>query len=94
MVMQMGMSEVIGPRAIGATQPGMQAPQESKALKNRADEEVDRILTEQYNRGMDLLTENRDILDMIAKTLIEKEKITGDELLEKIKEMKPELIKA
>jgi hypothetical protein len=34
------------------------------------------------------------ILDEIAKTLIEKEKITGLEMLELIKNTKPELISA
>lgn len=33
---------------------------------------------------MKLLTENRDVLDMIAQTLIEKEKINGVELVQKI----------
>jgi ATP-dependent Zn protease len=41
-------------------------------------------LQEQYDRGMKLLTENRDVLDMIAQTLIEKEKINGVELVQKI----------
>jgi phage terminase small subunit len=38
------------------------------------------------------LTENRNILDAIAKTLIEKEKITGIEMLDLIKNIKPELV--
>ena len=47
----------------------------------RVDSEIDRILAEQYDRGMKLLTENRDILDEIAKCLIEEEKIDGKQLL-------------
>jgi ATP-dependent Zn protease len=42
---------------------------------------------------MKLLEQNRDLLDMIADTLIEKEKISGLELIKKIKEMKPDLIR-
>jgi ATP-dependent Zn protease len=38
------------------------------------------------------LTDNRNILDAIAKTLIEKEKITGVEMLQIIKQLKPELV--
>jgi ATP-dependent Zn protease len=34
---------------------------------------------------MSLLTENKDILDAIAKILIDKEKITGIEMLDLIK---------
>lgn len=39
-------------------------------LKNKADKEIDRILKEQYERGMKLLTENRAVLDLVAKTLV------------------------
>jgi hypothetical protein len=41
---------------------------------------------------MDLMMTNRDILDQIAKTLIEKEKIDGGQLLDIIEALKPELI--
>lgn len=41
---------------------------------------------------MNLLTENRDVLDAIAKILIEEEKINGKQLLETIKDIKPDLI--
>jgi hypothetical protein len=41
---------------------------------------------------MQILNENKSILDAIAKTLIEKEKITGLEMLELIKQMRPDLI--
>ena len=89
MVEQMGMSDVIGPRNIAAQQDGpFTMSRESAELKNKADLEVDRILTEQYRRGMDLLTTNRSILDAIANTLIEKEKIDGIEMLELIKSIK------
>jgi len=54
---------------------------EGDDLKNKADAEIDRILAEQYERGMQLLVDNRDALDEIAKVLIEKEKIDGKELL-------------
>merc|ERR1712227_91852 len=65
---------------------------EGADLKNKADAEIDRILQEQYDRGMKLLTENRDALDEIAKVLIEKEKIDGKELLNVIKSINPELV--
>lgn len=41
---------------------------------------------------MKLLTDNRDVLDQIAKVLIEKEKIDGKELLTIIKSMKSDLV--
>ena len=90
MVEQMGMSDEIGPRNIsqGAMSPMQQMMQgganEGADLKNKADAEIDRILEEQYARGMKLLTDNRDVLDAIAKILIENEKINGKELLKTI----------
>ncbi len=42
--------------------------------------EVDQLVTEAAERARKLLTENRDVLDAIAKSLMEKETITGDEL--------------
>ena len=65
---------------------------EGANIKNKADAEIDRILKEQYERGMKLLTENMDLLDLIAKTLIEEEKINGNQLLALIKDIKPNLV--
>jgi len=59
----------------------MQSGSDGTLLLNLVDEEVDAILNDQYERGMKLITENKDILDKIAKTLIESEKIDGIELL-------------
>ena len=94
----MGMSDVIGPRNISGSggQGGnmFQAggAQEGANIKNKADAEIDRILDEQYKRGMELLTENRDVLDKIAMTLIEEEKINGVQLIDLINEVKPNLV--
>lgn len=92
MVEQMGMSDVIGPRNIQTQQSMFAAPDGGLTIKNKADSEVDRILAEQYARGMKLLTDNRDLLDAIAKTLIDKEKISGTDMLKLIQSMKPELV--
>ena len=98
MVEQMGMSDIVGPRNIsqqGASPMQMMmsgGAAEGDDLKNKADEEIDRILAEQYERGMKLLTENRDVLDEVAKVLIEKEKIDGKELLQVMKTVNPALV--
>ena len=52
MVEQMGMSDVIGPRNIQTQQSMFAAPDGGLTIKNKADAEVDRILAEQYARGM------------------------------------------
>lgn len=41
---------------------------------------------------MQLLMEHKDLLDKIASSLIEKEKMDGNEMLDLIKSMKPWLI--
>jgi cell division protease FtsH len=87
------MSDLIGPRALGVPGNDGSPANEGAVLKDKADKEIDRILDEQYKRGMKILTENRDVLDMLAKLLIEKEKISGVEMLQEIKKLKPELIK-
>jgi len=61
-------------------------------LSSKIDDAIDSILTEQYERGMEIITTNRDVLDAIANTLIEKEKIDGNALLKLIGDMKPELV--
>ncbi len=44
------------------------------------DSEVKRIVREQLERGRQLLTDNREKLEGIAKALLEKESINADEL--------------
>ena len=97
MVEQMGMSDIIGPRNISGGGGGgnmfqAQAAGEGSNIKNKADAEVDRILKEQYERGMKLLSENRPVLDLIANALVEKEKITGTEMLALIRGIRPDLV--
>lgn len=50
------------------------------------DEEVKKFIEEQLKRGEGLLTKHRDKLEKIAKALLERESITGDELKEIIGE--------
>lgn len=92
------MSDVVGPRNVsdGQLTPMQRAMGagggDGPILQNKIDDEIDRILNEQYERGMKIITENRSILDQIAKTLIEKEKVNGMELLKIIQDIKPELV--
>ena len=44
------------------------------------DEEVQRILTDQEDRCRKLLTDHRNALDLIARSLLEHETISGDEV--------------
>ena len=48
------------------------------------DDEVKRIVDEQYQRGMKLLRDNMFLLDELAKLLMEQEKVSGEELVKLI----------
>jgi len=52
----------------------------SEATAELIDSEVREIISDQYSRTMEILTQKRDVLDKGAKILLEKEKIEGDEL--------------
>ena len=101
MVEQMGMSDVIGPRNVMGDpnkSPMARAMgggnEQGPRLQQNIDDEVDKILQDQYDRGMQIMTENKDVLDAIAKSLIEKEKIDGGQLLTIIEKLRPELVPA
>ena len=47
-----------------------------------ADEEVRKLLNDSYDQAKKILTENRGLLDEVALYLLQKETITGDELMQ------------
>jgi len=94
MVTQFGMSDAVRARFIGSSGgagPFMGrdfmsggAPPVSQKMKQKIDQEVRRFVEEQYNRGKYLLTQNKTLLDNLSALLIEKEKVSGDELVKLI----------
>ena len=54
----------------------------SDATAKEIDEEVVEIIKESYETALDLLRENRELMDKLAAFLIEKETITGKEFME------------
>eukprot|EP00438_Fugacium_kawagutii_P016256 Skav226619 [mRNA] locus=scaffold2041:316597:316893:- [translate_table: standard] len=57
-----------------------------QALKQEVEDKVKRIVDAQYKRGMKLLTDNRYLLDELAKMLVEQEKVSGEELMKLVNE--------
>ncbi|MBQ8165125.1 MAG: ATP-dependent zinc metalloprotease FtsH [Clostridia bacterium] len=47
----------------------------------RVDKEIHRMITECYNKAVELLTENKDKLDLLAGVLYDRENITGEEFM-------------
>ena len=85
MIMQYGMSNVLGPVAYGgdpAQQYYFGQPQKnySEKVASEIDKEVQRYMQEAYAACRTIINENRDKLDEIAKALIDRETLTAQEL--------------
>jgi cell division protease FtsH len=86
MVREWGMSDRIGPMAWGSQgmvflgEDLMQTRDYSDETARVIDEEVERILREQEQRCRDLLTEYRNGLDLVARSLLEHETVDGVEV--------------
>ena len=87
MVTEWGMSDKLGPVTFGKKVEqiflGREISQHKDYSEKTAvdiDEEVKRIVLDAYVTAKNLLTENRDLLEMLAKNLLEKETIDGSEI--------------
>jgi cell division protease FtsH len=87
MVIEYGMSQKFGPLAFEAKRGsvfldgGLSAPKEySEETAREIDQEVARIIHETYARVRDLLTKRRDDLERLARRLLDKEVVEGEEL--------------
>ena len=86
MVTKYGMSQRVGTITLGSDQNevflGRDFAQEKKSSEETAgiiDEEMKRILDTCYNSAKEILKTHEDKLHAVAKVLLEKEKITGEE---------------
>jgi cell division protease FtsH len=80
MIMRYGMSEELGPRALGHNQalPFLgrefaQEPDYSEEIARQIDAEIRRIIEEAHQRAQDLLVERREQLDAITQILVQRE---------------------
>jgi cell division protease FtsH len=87
MVTQFGMSEVIGPLAVGDKEQEIflgrefaQRREISERTAQMVDDEVKRLIDEAYARAMQILTHNRELLDRIAVALLDRETIDREDL--------------
>lgn len=89
MVVELGMSEKLGPVSFGGQQDQVFLGQELAQRKDYSEEtgreidlEIKRIVEEAYERALTTLKENRDGLDRLAQRLIDDEEVDGDVVLE------------
>ncbi len=89
MITEFGMSPQLGPMTFGnrIDNPflGRDLSRDrsfSEEVASRIDREISRIVGESYDRALKMLQEHRDKLNEIARTLLEKESVSADELTE------------
>jgi len=87
MVTQFGMSERIGPLAVGDKEQEIflgrefaQRREISERTAEMVDDEVKRLVDEAYARATEIVNENRELLDRIAVALLERETIDREDL--------------
>ncbi|MGQ9536410.1 MAG: ATP-dependent zinc metalloprotease FtsH [Actinomycetota bacterium] len=88
MVCEFGMSEKLGPLTLGQKQGEVFLGRDlvthqdySDQIAYEIDREVRRLVDGAYDRAREILTRNREKLDFIARTLIERETLEKEELL-------------
>ena len=96
MVCVWGMSEALGPLSYAQDKEqiflGREIAQHrdySEQTAQKIDEEIESLIGESCDRARKILNENMDILHKLAKLLLEKETVTGSELDDLIRAMRP-----
>ncbi|HEV8610167.1 MAG TPA: ATP-dependent zinc metalloprotease FtsH, partial [Thermoanaerobaculia bacterium] len=92
MVCEWGMSD-LGPLTFGKPEGEIflgrdfgRTQDYSETTANQIDAEVKRIVTEAYGRAEKIITENQKVMHRLARTLLEKEVLDGEEVLQIIAE--------
>jgi len=87
MVAQFGMSELIGPMAVGDAEQEVFLGREivsrrhlSESVAEKVDTEVKRLLDEAYHTAIHTLEENRQLLEELAEALLERETLDREEV--------------
>ncbi|HEY9689755.1 MAG TPA: ATP-dependent zinc metalloprotease FtsH3 [Coleofasciculaceae cyanobacterium] len=93
MVTRFGMSDRLGPVALGRQQGNMFLGRDiaserdfSEETAAAIDEEVRNLVDQAYRRAKHVLTENRSVLDNLAQMLVEKETVDAQELQDLLNE--------
>ncbi|MFZ2331168.1 MAG: ATP-dependent zinc metalloprotease FtsH [Atribacterota bacterium] len=87
MVTEFGMSESLGPMTLGRKEQQVFLGRDiaenrnySEEIAFKIDKEVEKIIESAYSRAKEILTKNKSKLKKIAKNLLEKETLEGEEL--------------
>ena len=92
MVMRFGMSETFGMMGLATVESqyleGRSALNCGDKTASEIDEEVNKLINGLYKESLDMLKENKEILDKISDYLYEHETITGKEFMKIFRELK------
>ncbi len=98
MVCAWGMSEALGPLSYAQEREqiflGREIAQHrdySEETAQKIDEEIESLIGKNCDRARKILNENMDILHKLAELLLEKETVTGSELDDLIRAMRPDI---
>jgi cell division protease FtsH len=87
MICEYGMNEKLGPLSFGKKEEeiflGREISQHrdySEATAQKIDQEVNNLIDDSYKKAYELISNNRNILNNLAKALLEKETLTGVEI--------------
>jgi cell division protease FtsH len=85
---QWGLSDAIGPILVGDNEQELFLGRElqtrrevSERTAQLVDSEVSRVIKEAYNRAKETLTENMDLLHRVAEALLDRETLTGEDVM-------------
>ncbi|MFP4510408.1 MAG: ATP-dependent zinc metalloprotease FtsH [Spirochaetaceae bacterium] len=99
MVNRWGMSDKIGPMALGGDRKDVFLGEEmgrpkdhSEETMREADVEIRHVLTDGYRRAMESLTEKRKVLEQLAERLLKEEEVSGQAVLEMLGITAPEAL--
>ena len=88
MVTEYGMTKIVGPVKLGQAQPGAfmgdfgQSRDYSESLATTIDAEVRALIEQAHDEAYEVLVQNRDILDNLARELLEKETLDHNQIAE------------
>ena len=87
MVTTFGMSDLIGPMAIGDSEQEVflgreitQRREISERISEQVDYEVKRIIEEAYKKAIEVLKQNMDLLEVMAEALLERETLDREDI--------------
>ena len=83
MVAEWGMSELLGPRLYSREATDMYGrpnPSLSPETAEKVEQEITRIITEQYDRARKIVEDNRDKLEVMTQKLLEWETLESDQI--------------